>query len=115
MGFWVERIRPRFLDLGLSGFGLCDNSVSRARGDQPQQIWDLEQPRPEPYIATPKPLNLKGLKPVLAKERKRPRHTRAPALPNHHKAIWVVVKIMVPFWVLNIIQHLIFRVPKKGP
>ena len=28
---------------------------------------------------------------------------------------WVVVKIMVPFWVLNIIRHLIFRVPKKGP
>ena len=28
---------------------------------------------------------------------------------------WVVVKIMVPFWVLiNIIRHLIFRVPKKG-
>ena len=29
--------------------------------------------------------------------------------------IWVVVKIMVPFWVLIIIRHLIFRVPKKGP
>ena len=28
---------------------------------------------------------------------------------------WVVVKIMVPFGVLNIIRHLIFRVPKKGP
>ena len=28
---------------------------------------------------------------------------------------WVVVKIMVPFWVLNIIRHLVFRVPKKGP
>ena len=28
---------------------------------------------------------------------------------------WVVVKIMVPFWVLIIIRHLIFRVPKKGP
>ena len=27
----------------------------------------------------------------------------------------VVVKIMVPFWVLVIIRHLIFRVPKKGP
>ena len=27
---------------------------------------------------------------------------------------WVVVKIRVPFWVLNIIRHLIFRVPKKG-
>ena len=30
-------------------------------------------------------------------------------------AMWVVVKIMVPFWVLIIIRHLIFRVPKKGP
>ena len=29
--------------------------------------------------------------------------------------IWVVVKIMVPFWVLIIIRHLIFRVPTKGP
>ena len=29
--------------------------------------------------------------------------------------IWVVVKIRVPFWVLNIIRHLIFGVPKKGP
>ena len=27
----------------------------------------------------------------------------------------MVVKIMVPFWVPNIVQHLIFRVPKKGP
>ena len=25
--------------------------------------------------------------------------------------IWVVVKIMVPFWV----RHLLFRVPKRGP
>ena len=29
--------------------------------------------------------------------------------------IWVVVKIMVPFWVPIIIRHLLFRVPKKGP
>ena len=29
--------------------------------------------------------------------------------------IWVVVKIMVPFWTPIIIRHLIFRVPKKGP
>ena len=27
---------------------------------------------------------------------------------------WVVVKIMVPFWVPNIVRHLLFRVPKKG-
>ena len=31
------------------------------------------------------------------------------------QAIWVVVKIMVPFWIPIIIRHLIFRVPKKGP
>ena len=28
--------------------------------------------------------------------------------------MWVVVKIMVPFWVPIIIRHLLFRVPKKG-
>ena len=37
----------------------------------------------------------------------------------HHQVtsyglIWVVVKIMVPFWVPIIIRHLISRVPKKG-
>ena len=31
-----------------------------------------------------------------------------------YSKIWVVVKIMVPFWVLSIIWHLIFRGPKKG-
>ena len=29
--------------------------------------------------------------------------------------LWVVVKIMGPFWIPIIIRHLIFRVPKKGP
>ena len=29
------------------------------------------------------------------------------------RGIWVVVKIMVPFWVPMILPHLIFRVPKK--
>ena len=30
-------------------------------------------------------------------------------------AIWVVVKIMVPFWIpIIVIRHLIFWVPKKG-
>ena len=28
--------------------------------------------------------------------------------------MWLVVKIMVPFWVPIIIRPLIFRVPKKG-
>ena len=27
--------------------------------------------------------------------------------------IWVVVKIMVPFWIPTIIRHLIFRAPKR--
>ena len=27
--------------------------------------------------------------------------------------VWAVVKIRVPFWVPNIIRHLIFRVPKR--
>ena len=30
-------------------------------------------------------------------------------------SIWVVVKVMVPFWVPILIQHLLFRVPKSGP
>ena len=29
--------------------------------------------------------------------------------------IWMVVKIMVPFWVPIIIRPLVFRVPKKRP
>ena len=36
-------------------------------------------------------------------------------LAKNPKSTWVVVKIMVPFWVLIITRHLIFRVPKKGP
>ena len=28
---------------------------------------------------------------------------------------WVIVTIMVPFRVLTVIRHLVFRVPKKGP
>ena len=34
---------------------------------------------------------------------------------GHILRMGVVVKIMVPFWVLVIIRHLVFRVPKKGP
>ena len=29
------------------------------------------------------------------------------------ESIWVVAKIMVPFWIPIIIRHLILRVPKK--
>ena len=29
--------------------------------------------------------------------------------------IWMVIKIMVPFVVLNIIRHLVFRGSKRGP
>ena len=29
--------------------------------------------------------------------------------------MWVVVKIMVPFWVPNVVRHLLFRVPKRDP
>ena len=28
--------------------------------------------------------------------------------------MWVVVKIMVPFWVLMRIRHLVFRGPNRG-
>ena len=34
------------------------------------------------------------------------------ALP---KFIWVVVKLRVPFWLIIVIRHLLFRVPEKGP
>ena len=32
-----------------------------------------------------------------------------------HYPIWVIVRVMVPFWVPIIIRHLIVRVPEKGP
>ena len=35
--------------------------------------------------------------------------------PKPTPYIWVVVKIMVPFWIPNIVRHLIFTVPQKGP
>ena len=35
-------------------------------------------------------------------------------LINRRSFIWVVVKIMVPFWVPIVIRHLIFRVPQQG-
>ena len=39
--------------------------------------------------------------------------------PGFHSSkvlnMWEVVKIMVPFWVLITIRHLMFRVSKKGP
>ena len=28
---------------------------------------------------------------------------------------WVVLKVMVPFGVLSIVQHLVLREPKRGP
>ena len=36
-------------------------------------------------------------------------------MQNVGGGMWVVVKILVPFWVLSIIRHLVFRGPKKGP
>ena len=35
-------------------------------------------------------------------------------LPEMMLIIWVVVKIMVPFWIPSIIRHLVYRGPKKG-
>ena len=43
-----------------------------------------------------------------------PEQSRGHPKPNA-ESIWVVVKIMVPFWIPVIIRHLIFRVPNKGP
>ena len=38
-----------------------------------------------------------------------------PVLSNAQEGcMWVVVKIMVSFWVLDKILHLIFRGPKRG-
>ena len=45
---------------------------------------------------------------LMAKQQKEMQH-------KHSKSIWVVVKMMVPFWVLSIIRHLVFRGPKKRP
>ena len=39
----------------------------------------------------------------------------AAARPADATSMWVVVKIMLPFWVPNIVRHLLFRVLKKGP
>ena len=36
-------------------------------------------------------------------------------LIKYQYGIWVVVKIMVPFWLLTIMRQLVFRGPKKGP
>ena len=45
-----------------------------------------------------------------------PKRAKLPPLPRMWGSyMWVVVKIMVPFWVPIAIRHLIFRVPKKGP
>ena len=35
-------------------------------------------------------------------------------LYKHLSNMWVVVTIVVPFWIPNIMRHLIFRVPQKG-
>ena len=45
---------------------------------------------------------------------------RCPQPPQQEEStvfngMWVVVRIMVPFWIPIIVRHLIFRVPKKGP
>ena len=29
--------------------------------------------------------------------------------------MWVVVKMIVPFWVLSIVRHVVFGGPKRGP
>ena len=54
---------------------------------------------------------------VGIKIERQPGHAQTMGLQRLIKIIdiWVVVKIMVPFWVPAIIRHLIFRVPKKGP
>ena len=32
----------------------------------------------------------------------------------NERPMWVVVKVMVPFWIPSILRHQIFRVPKEG-
>ena len=44
-----------------------------------------------------------------------PRPETARDRPDFRFKTWVVIKIMVPFWVLSIIRHLVFSGPKKGP
>ena len=38
---------------------------------------------------------------------------KVPGRANLGPYMWVVVKIMVPFWIPIIIRHLVFRVPKR--
>ena len=35
--------------------------------------------------------------------------------PFGSASTWLVVKTMVPFWVLSIIRQLVFQGPKRGP
>ena len=51
--------------------------------------------------------------PVSCTHNKEPEGIRL--VGNIKASIWVVVNIRVPFWVLIIIQHLMFKVPKRGP
>ena len=50
---------------------------------------------------------------MLATNKKNARSFRAEAEKCKDK-VWLVGKIMVPFWVPIMIRPLIFRVPKKG-
>ena len=43
------------------------------------------------------------------------RRTKTPVHAGATEIMSVILQTRVPFWVLNIIRHLIFRVPKKGP
>ena len=38
-----------------------------------------------------------------------------PRQNTRNRHMWVVVKIMVPFRVLSMMRHLVFRGPKRGP
>ena len=67
----------------------------------------------------PKPLNLTGLamdNQGVAKEGSSwPGPKGCSTIRIYVGVIWVVVKIMAPFWIPIIVRHLIFRVPNKGP
>ena len=73
----------------------------------------------DPGISAAKPLTVPPLNQRLAPLRMHlPSRTAAPILTGVGNngicsmgTVWVVVKIMVPFWIPIIIRHLIFRVP----
>ena len=69
--------------------------------------------RVPPCVSAPKaPRALRSESPEPCTPRPKKRPISKPR--DFASLIWVVVRIMVPFWVPIFIRHLLFKVPKKG-